>query len=291
MNKVELCGRVAIVTGAGKGLGRSYALKLAQCGAKVIVNNRVRDGYPDSASAVVEEIHAAGGIASVNHDSVEDPGSGERLVAQAHEEFGSLDILVANAGMDDPCAFHKQSWEDFEKIYRINFQGTAQLLHAAWPGLRESRAARVLVSTSSAGLYGNHGQSAYAASKAALVGLMRALAVESRNSDLRINAIAPYAVTPLTEPWFSADAAARFTPEAVADMVCWLVSEQCDLHGRTVLLGGGGMRLAQMQESETVLLGDDPGSDLDRLVALPTDQTQAHASGEFQAFADSLADS
>lgn len=286
--KAELKGRVAIVTGAGKGLGRSYALELARRGARVLVNNRVRPGHPDSAAAVVLEIKAAGGVASVNRDSVEDAGTGKRLVEQALDEYGSLDILVANAGMDDPGVFHKQDWDDFENIFRINFQGTAQLLHAAWKHLRATAGARVLVSTSSAGLYGNHGQSAYAASKAALIGMMRSLAVETQKTDLRINAIAPYAVTPLTQAWFLPELVARFSPEVVAQLVCWLVSEQCQLHGKTIVVGGGGVRLAQMQETETVQVEGDLEAVVGQLALLPKDQAPVHASGEFETFTNSL---
>jgi NAD(P)-dependent dehydrogenase (short-subunit alcohol dehydrogenase family) len=286
----ELEGRVAIVTGAGKGLGRSYALQLAQRGARVLVNNRVRPGQPDSAAAVVLEIEASGGVASVNRDSVESAGTGKRLVEQALDEYGSLDILVANAGMDHPGVFHKQDWDDFETIFRINFQGTAQLLHAAWKPLRETVGARVLVSTSSAGLYGNHGQSAYAASKAALIAMMRSLALETQKTDLRINAIAPYAVTPLTQAWFPPTLVSMFSSEVVAELVCWLVSGQCQLHGKTIVVGGGGVRLAQMQETETMLVAGDLEAAIAQLVSLPKDQAPAHASGEFEVFANSLRD-
>lgn len=284
----DLSGRTAIVTGAGKGLGRSYAIELASRGARVIVNNRVREGFADSAAAVVAEIQVAGGIAVASKESVESPNAGKHLVEQAMDEFGSVDILIANAGLDFPKTFHKQSWDEFESIYQINFQGSAQLLHAAWPQLLAAPSARVLVSTSSAGLYGNHGQSAYAASKAALIGLMRSLAVESENTGLRINAIAPYAVTPLTEPWFSKELAKVFTPQVVAKLVCYLASESCELHGQTIIAGGGGMRLAQVQETETVSPGETPEMSLSRLLSLSKELTHANASAQFQEFADSL---
>jgi NAD(P)-dependent dehydrogenase (short-subunit alcohol dehydrogenase family) len=287
--KPDLSGRVAIVSGAGKGLGRAYALHLAACGARVVVNNRVRDGQPNSAYAVAAEIEAAGGIALANYDAAQAPETGERLVADALQAFGQLDMVVANAGFDVPCSFQKQDMAEFGTIFEVNFQGTARLLHAAWPHLREADCGRAVVSTSSAGLYGNHGQAAYAASKAALLGLTRSLAIECGSSALRINALAPYAVTPLTRPWFPEADAERFTPEAVARLVAWLVSSDCTLQGEVLIAGGGGVRRAQVLESETVRLeGQDVSAVVASLAALPASLKPGHASEEFTMFADSL---
>jgi NAD(P)-dependent dehydrogenase (short-subunit alcohol dehydrogenase family) len=283
-----LDGRVAIVTGAGKGLGRAYAIELARQGARVLVNNRVREGQPNSADAVVEEIRAFGGSAEADYTSVESDDSGTELVSHALDAFGALDTVVANAGMDHPRSFHKQQWSDFEAIFRVNFYGAARLLHAAWPGLRDSGRGRALVSISSAGLYGNHGQAAYASSKSALVGLVKSLAIECGNSELRINALAPYAVTPLTLPWFPREDADRFSPGAVAPLVAWLVSGSCVLNGRVLVSGGGGVRLADALETETVALGEGVEQALARVVEMPRDQAPGSASGEFEEFSESL---
>jgi NAD(P)-dependent dehydrogenase (short-subunit alcohol dehydrogenase family) len=284
----SLAGRVAIVTGAGKGLGRAYALKLAEQGARVLVNNRVREGEPSSADRVVEEITGAGGIALADYSPVEHRSAGDDLVAHALDGFGALDIVVANAGLDRPRSFHKQAWEAFDEIVRINFLGAARLLHAAWPRLRQRDTGRALVSVSTAGLYGNHGQAAYAASKAALVGLVKSLAIECAGSGLRINALAPYAVTPLTEPWFPRADADRFRPAAVADLAAWLVSSACHHNGAVLVSGGGGVRLAGARETSTVSLQDGVEAALGRLEQLDVDQAPESASAEFEAFAHSL---
>jgi NAD(P)-dependent dehydrogenase (short-subunit alcohol dehydrogenase family) len=283
-----LAGRAAIVTGAGKGLGRAFAMRLAEQGARVLVNNRVREGVPNSADRVVEEIAAAGGIARADYTSVESADAGEGLVAHALDCFGGLDIVVANAGLDRPRSFHKQAWEDFDEIFRINFFGTARLLHVAWPHLRRTPEARALVSISTAGLYGNHGQAAYGASKAALLGLVRSLAIECAGSGLCINALAPYAVTPLTAPWFPGADADRFPPEAVADLAAWLVSGRCQLNGVTLVSGGGGLRLAGARETPTVSLRGGVPAALSRLDQLDFELAPDSAGAEFEAFARSL---
>ena len=284
----QLAGQVAIVTGAGKGLGRAYALRLAAEGARVLVNNRVREGQPNSADAVVAEIRALGGTAEADYSSVEGESAGADLLTHAMDSFGALDIVVANAGLDHPRSFHRQEWGAFEDIFRINFFGTARLLHAAWPRLRETPDARALVSISTAGLYGNHGQSAYASSKAALVGLVKSLAIECAGSSLCINALAPYAVTPLTLPWFPQVDADRFSPEAVAEVVAWLVSPRCELNGATLVAGGGGLRLAQVLETGTVSLDGQVASAIDRATALPVTHLPDSANAEFEAFSRSL---
>ena len=283
-----LQGRSAIVTGAGKGLGRAYALELARLGARVLVNNRVRPGQPNSADAVVAEILASGGVAEADYSSVEHAAAGTDLVTHALDCFGALDILVANAGMDHPRSFHKQEWDAFDEIFQINFYGTARLLHAAWPILRRAAQGRAVVSVSSAGLYGNHGQSAYAASKAALVGLVSSLAIECARDSLRINALAPYAVTPLTRPWFPQADAGRFSPEALGQLLAWLASEACTLNGEVLIAGGGGVRRAATLETDTLTLGGEMSQVIERLIETAPAHAQASASEEFAAFAQSL---
>lgn len=285
-----LAGRVAVVTGAGKGLGRAWALHLASLGAAVVVNNRGRSGQPGgrSADAVVGEIRAAGGEASANYDSVEDRAAGERMVELALAQFGRLDIVIANAGIDRAASFQKQSMTDFEHVMEVNFASVARLLHAAWPVLRENGYGRVLVSVSTAGLYGNHGQAAYASSKAALLGLVKALAIEGRSRGIMVNAIAPYAVTQLTEAAFPAEQVGSFSPAAVDGLVAWLVSESCELTGNTIIAGAGHARLARTLESDTVVLGENPIAALEALVASSCVHAPPTASAEFEAFRCSL---
>lgn len=182
--------------GAGKGLGRAYALDLAARGARVLINNRRRSGAePSSADEVVQTIRQAGGEAVANYDSVEDPGAGERIVQQALDAWGRIDVLVNNAGVDQRSSFHKVSVAEFERIFAINFHGSLYVTHAAYARMRAAGYGRIVVSTSNAGL---HGLCAYAASKAALIGFMRALAIEGKSHNVLTNAIAPFAATPMT---------------------------------------------------------------------------------------------
>jgi NAD(P)-dependent dehydrogenase (short-subunit alcohol dehydrogenase family) len=280
--------RVVIVTGAGKGLGRAYALRLAAEGAAVVVNNRRSDRTaPSSAEAVVAEIRAAGGRAVANLASVEDAASGEALVAQALAEFGRLDAVVANAGVSEAVRVRRQTPQDFARIFDINFFGTYHLVRAAWAGLTDQGAGRIVVSTSSAGLHGGDGMAAYASSKAALIGLMRALAVEGRARGVLVNAVAPYALTAMTERFVDEALAERMDPASVAPLVAWLAGEACDVTGQTFVAGGGAVRAAFAVEGPRVVLGDDPGAAAH--AALAGEPRRAFADSH-AAFADFMAE-
>lgn len=260
--------RVAIVTGAGNGLGRAYALRLAADGLAVVVNNRWTDrDRPSSAESVAEEIRAAGGAAVANMTAVEDPACGEALVAQALAEFGRLDAVVANAGVSEAARMRRQTPEDFVRIVEINFLGTWRLVRAAWRLLTDQGQGRIVVSTSSAGLHGGDGMAAYASSKAALIGLMRALAVEGKPFGVAINAVAPYAATAMTRPFLDADLAAQMTPDAVAPLIAWLAGPDCDVTGQTFVAGGGGLGAAFAVEGPRVELGEDVGASVRRALA------------------------
>lgn len=245
----DLAGRAVIVTGAGKGLGRAYALDLAARGASVVVNNRWADrSQPSSAEAVVAAIVAGGGRAVANVVPAEDPESGARLVEQALESFGRLDAVISNAGVPETLRLHRQTREGFQRIFDINFFGAWRLVQAAWPVLSQAPAGRVVVSTSSAGLHGGDGMAAYASSKAALIGLVRGLAAEGRGRNTLINAIAPFAYTAMTEPFVDPELGARMDPGAVAPLVSWLVSDACDVSGQVLVAGGGRVRAAMAVE-------------------------------------------
>ncbi len=246
--------RVAIVTGAGTGLGRAYALRLAADGLRVLVNNRRREidaAGRGSADRVVDEIRAKGGTALANHEDVRADGSGGRMVAQALETWGRLDVLVNNAGIEQHAAFHAIDLDEFRAVFDVNFLGTLLVTHAAWRHMRAAGHGRVLVSSSSAGLHGLHGLSAYAASKAALIGLMRSLAAEGASRDVYCNAIAPYAATRMTEPYVT-DPGQReaLSPESVAPLVSRLVSERSRVNGQTFVVGAGWARRATTVELE-----------------------------------------
>jgi len=239
--------RVAIVTGAGKGLGRSYAIYLAARGARVVVNNRRRStGEPSSADEVVQAIRQAGGQAIANYDSVEDPAAGERIVQQALDTWGRVDVLINNAGVDQRSTFHKVSVEQFRQIFDINFYGSLYVTHAAYARMRPAGYGRIVVSTSVAGLYGLHGLTAYSASKAALIGFMRTLAMEGKSHDVLTNAIAPYAATPMTarQGNMPEEVMTTMRPEFVAPAVALMVSEQTSLNGQVIIAGKGVFRRA-----------------------------------------------
>jgi NAD(P)-dependent dehydrogenase (short-subunit alcohol dehydrogenase family) len=239
--------RVAIVTGAGKGLGRAYAMLLAARGARVVVNNRRRSkDEPSSADEVVQAIRQAGGQAIANYDSVEDPTAGERIVQQALDAWDRIDVLVNNAGVDQRSTFHKVSVEQFRQIFDINFYGSLYVTHAAYARMRAAGFGRIVVSTSVAGLYGLHGLTAYSASKAALIGFMRTLAAEGKSHNVLTNAIAPYAATPMTarQGNMPEEFLRTMSPEFVAPMVTLMVSEQTSLNGQMIIAGRGAFRRA-----------------------------------------------
>jgi len=239
--------KVAIVTGAGKGLGRSYAIYLAARGARVVVNNRRRsNSEPSSADEVVQAIRQAGGQAIANYDSVEDPAAGARIVQQAVDAWGRVDILINNAGVDQRSTFHKVSVEQFRQIFDINFYGSLYVTHAAYARMRAAGYGRIVVSTSVAGLYGLHGLTAYSASKAALIGFMRTLAMEGKSHNVLTNAIAPYAATPMTarQGNMPEEFMTTMRPEFVAPAVALLVSDQTSLNGQVIIAGKGVFRRA-----------------------------------------------
>ena len=269
--------RVAIVTGAGKGLGRSYAIYLAARGARVVVNNRRRStGEPSSADEVVQAIRQAGGQAIANYDSVEDPAAGERIVQQALDTWGRVDVLINNAGVDQRSTFHKVSVEQFRQIFDINFYGSLYVTHAAYARMRAAGYGRIVVSTSVAGLYGLHGLTAYSASKAALIGFMRTLAMEGKSHNVLTNAIAPYAATPMTarQGNMPEEFMTTMRPDFVAPAVALMVSEQTSLNGQVIIAGKGvfrraanvegrGLRYAEPTEATAEALARDVAQLLD----------------------------
>ena len=222
-------GRVAIVTGAGGGLGRAYALELARRGARVVVNDlggaRDGSGRSDAAAKVVEEISAAGGTAIANGASVTDIEQVEAMVAQAREAFGTVHILINNAGILRDKSFAKMDMADFRAVVDVHLNGSATCTRAVWDLMREQAYGRILMTASSTGLYGNFGQANYGAAKMALAGLARTLSLEGAKYNVRVNTIAPTAATRMTEDIFPPDLLGLFKPELVAPAALFLVSE------------------------------------------------------------------
>ncbi|MFM2252221.1 MAG: hypothetical protein RJB68_558 [Pseudomonadota bacterium] len=240
---LDFTGRVAIVTGAGGGLGRQHALALAARGAKVVVNDLggARDGSGGSLSAaesVVAEIRAAGGEAMANGASVTDFEAVQAMVQQAIDAWGRVDILVNNAGILRDKSFAKMEIADFRTVVDVHLMGALHCCKAVWPHMNEQKYGRILMTTSSSGLYGNFGQSNYGAAKLALVGLMQTLALEGAKNNIHVNSLAPTAATRMTEGLMPPQVLAALKPEAVVPAMLVLVSE--DAPTRTTLCAGAG---------------------------------------------------
>jgi NAD(P)-dependent dehydrogenase (short-subunit alcohol dehydrogenase family) len=252
-------GRVAIVTGAGGGLGRAYALELARRGAKVVVNDLggARDGTGggDAAGRVAAEIEQAGGTALANRASVTDGREVEAMVAAARAAFGRVDILINNAGILRDKSFAKMDMADFRTVLDVHLTGSAHCTKAVWEPMREQGYGRILMTTSSTGLYGNFGQANYGAAKLGLVGLMKTLALEGAKYDVRVNAIAPTAATRMTEDLFPPDMLELFRPELVAPAALFLVSDEAPT-GAILGAGAGVVQAAFITLTRGVALPD-----------------------------------
>jgi NAD(P)-dependent dehydrogenase (short-subunit alcohol dehydrogenase family) len=244
---ISFDGRVAIVTGAGGGLGRAYALELARRGAKVVVNDlggsRDGSGRSDSAQKVVEEIAAAGGEAMASGAGVTDLAQVEAMVAAAKARWGGVHILINNAGILRDKSFARMSVEDFRAVVDVHLIGSAVCTRAVWETMREQAYGRILMTASSTGLYGNFGQANYGAAKMGLIGLAKTLHLEGAKYDVRVNTIAPTAATRMTEDLFPPDMLALFNPENVVPAALYLVSEQAPC-GAIVGAGAGVVQAA-----------------------------------------------
>lgn len=250
---------VFIVTGAGKGLGRAYAMYLVQRGAKVVVNNRIHPDTPSSAEATVDAITEAGGQAVADHSDVTDAGAGETLLSTALGTYGRLDGVIANAGVSEGRSFHKQSAAEFCAVIEPNLYGTVNVIQPAFRHFYQHGGGRILLSTSGAGLYGEHGLPAYSTAKAALLGLMYALHLEGAGKSIYVNAIAPYAATQMTQAHLPAALVGQLAPEKVAPAAGWLMSPECRTSGEIIVAGAGRMSRAAIRESESVQINPDGG--------------------------------
>ncbi|MEJ6009396.1 SDR family NAD(P)-dependent oxidoreductase [Novosphingobium aquae] len=235
--------RVAIVTGAGNGLGRAYALELARQGARVVVNDLggSRDGSGTSATAaqaVVDEIVAMGGEAIANASSVTDEQAMNAMVAEVMGKWGRIDILINNAGILRDKSFAKMTIDDFRLVVDIHLMGSVICTKAVWDIMRTQNYGRILMTTSATGLFGNFGQANYGAAKLGLVGFMNSLGIEGAKNDVRVNTIAPAAATRMTEDIMPADALAKMDPVTVVPAALYLVSE--DAPNRAILAAGAG---------------------------------------------------
>jgi len=263
MSSIDFNGRVAIVTGAGGGLGRQHALALARRGAKVLVNDLggARDGSGGSVSAaqaVVDEIVAAGGEALANGASVTDAPAVQAMVQQAVDAWGRVDVLVNNAGILRDKSFAKMELADFQLVVDVHLMGAVNCTKAVWPLMNAQKYGRIVMTTSSSGLYGNFGQSNYGAAKMALVGLMQTLSLEGAKNDVRVNCLAPTAATRMTEGLMPQEVLDALKPEAVVPAMLVLAAE--DAPTRTILCAGAGTFEAAhitMTQGAFIGIGDD----------------------------------
>ncbi len=290
---IRFDNRVAIVTGAGNGLGRAHALLLASRGAKVVVNDPggARDGRGgDNAVAdkVVAEIKAAGGQAVANYDSVAEQAAAANIVKTAMDAYGTVDIVVNNAGILRDKSFPNMSMDDFLFVLQVHLMGSVYVTHAAWPIMRAKAYGRVVLTSSSSGLYGNFGQTNYSAAKLALVGFMNTLRLEGQKYNIMVNSLAPVAGTRMTEDLMPPELIARMKPELVSPMVGYLCSEQCTRTGEIWAAGVGYFSRVEFREGPGVRIPgqptiDDVAANIDRIADLTTNTAYRTANEESQA--------
>ena len=259
---IRFDGRVAIVTGAGTGLGRCHALGLAARGAKLVINDlgasTAGEGRSsDAAQSVVREIRDGGGEAIAHGADVSDEAQVADMVAQAMAQWGRVDILVNNAGILRDKSFGKMAMADFRKVIDVHLIGSAICAHAVWAVMRAQEYGRIVMTASGSGLYGNFGQANYGAAKAAMMGLMNVLCIEGAKDEIRVNTLAPTAATRMTESLMPEDALALLQPETITPGLLYLVSEDAPTR---VILGAGAGCFAVTKVYETLgatLMGDD----------------------------------
>jgi NAD(P)-dependent dehydrogenase (short-subunit alcohol dehydrogenase family) len=247
-----LAKRVAIITGAGRGLGRSHALAIASEGARVVVN----DLDADAARQTCEEIETTGSEAIWNRANVQEMTEVEEMVSQAISRWGQVDILVNNAGILRDRTFAKVDLPDFRLVLDVHLMGSVNCTRAVWQHMKVRGYGRVIFTTSSSGLYGNFGQSAYSASKMGLVGLMNTLALEGSRYGIHVNCIAPSAATQMTDPLFTPEDLLVLEPRRVSPAVTALASEKAP-NKSIVLAGGGSFKLAEITMTQGIYLADD----------------------------------
>ncbi|MBL4836849.1 MAG: SDR family NAD(P)-dependent oxidoreductase [Kordiimonadaceae bacterium] len=266
VDKFDLKGRVALVTGAGGGLGRAHAIELATRGAKVVVNDlgstlEGKTGSSVNADKVVAEIIALGGIAVANSGDVANKKDAKGMVDQAVDTYGSIDILVNNAGILRDKTFSKMTLEEFESVVNVHLMGSTYTTHAAWPLMLKQRFGRIIMTTSSSGLYGNFGQSNYGAAKMALVGLMNCLKHEGARSNVYVNCLAPTAWSRMTADLLPPEAAAFLTPESVSPAITFLSSDEAP-NGVILEAGAGYFANVAIQEAQGIGLYLDSSAEL-----------------------------
>tara|TARA_Y200000002_G_C22615861_1_gene635963 strand:+ start:62 stop:967 length:906 start_codon:yes stop_codon:yes gene_type:complete len=261
---IKFDDKVVIVTGAGGGLGKSHALEFARRGAKVVVNDLGGSvdgsgGASDAANAVVEEIKAEGGEAIANGASVADQSGVQNMIDEVMSKWGRIDVLVNNAGILRDKSFHKISLEEFDAVMDVHFQGSVYTSHAVYPIMREQNFGRIIFTTSSGGLSGNFGQANYGAAKMAMIGLMNCLKIEGQKYNVHSSAVAPVALSRMTENLFPEGIGERFLPEYVTPAVIYLASDDAP---NGAIIGAGAGVFTQFRIFETMGLALGTGDDM-----------------------------
>jgi NAD(P)-dependent dehydrogenase (short-subunit alcohol dehydrogenase family) len=261
-NEIRFDNRVAIITGAGAGLGRTYALELARRGAKVVVNDLggARDGSGGGsagpAQQVVNEIKAQGGVAVANTDNVATPEGGNNIVKTALDTFGTVDILINNAGILRDKSFLKMEPENWDAVVAVHLRGAYCVTRPAFQVMREKGYGRIIMTSSASGIYGNFGQTNYSAAKMGLVGLMNTLKLEGQKYNIKTNTIAPIAASRLTEDVMPPEMFEKLKPEFVMPIVLYLVSEGCQENGCIYNAGLGYFNRAAVFTGPGIAIGD-----------------------------------
>ena len=266
MSDLRFDGRVAIITGAGGGLGRSHALQLARRGASILVNDLggAVDGSGSSMTAadrVVDEIMALGGVAAPNHDSVATAEGGQAIVQAALDAFGRVDVLVNNAGILRDKAFHKMDHTMIQAVIDVHLKGALYVSQPAYRLMREQGYGRIVNTSSASGLFGNFGQANYGAAKAGLAGLTRVLALEGASHGIKVNAIAPIAATRMTQDILG-DLAVKVSPDSVSPLVAYLAHEECSVSGHVYSVAGGRIARIFVAETHGVVFGQNTAEEI-----------------------------
>jgi NAD(P)-dependent dehydrogenase (short-subunit alcohol dehydrogenase family) len=262
---LDFTDKVVIVTGAGGGLGKSHALEFARRGAKVVVNDLGgtmdgSGGSSEAAEAVVAEIKAAGGEAIANGSSVTDDAGVDNMISQTMDAYGRIDVLVNNAGVLRDKSFAKMEINDFSFVVDVHLFGTMKPTKAVWPIMKEQGYGRIMVTSSSSGLYGNFGQANYGAAKLGVVGFMNTLKLEGQKDNIHINALAPVAWTRMTENLMPPEMEDMLTPERVTPAVVFMCSEGAPT-GKIICAGAGAYTSAAIVETKGMYLGENPSAE------------------------------
>ena len=262
---LDFTDKVVIVTGAGGGLGKSHALEFARRGAKVVVNDLGgamdgSGGSSDAAEAVVTKIKEAGGEAIANGSSVTDDAGVDNMIKQTMDAYGRIDVLVNNAGVLRDKSFAKMEINDFTFVVDVHLFGTMKPTKAVWPIMKEQGYGRIMVTSSSSGLYGNFGQANYGAAKLGVVGFMNTLKLEGQKDNIHINALAPVAWTRMTENLMPAEMEDMLTPERVTPAVVFMCSEGAPT-GKIICAGAGAYTSAAIVETKGAYLGENPSAE------------------------------